>query len=199
MDFSSNSLFKAVGVCDSIETKNRPLLKIKFANKGIDALNLSNILNQKSVQSNIPLYFEYKESPYISYSYTSSVATKIFNYKTSLQHIDFQSLSQNPLPCSCSGSEFLRAPCGHILTGDLNTVRNDKLRDLLRKGVKYKEPVSFSWHQNFDIIKDACEAYARRWAKKEDVERATLFEWIKCLNAESDDLNILSTPDTSPF
>ena len=154
LDISSNRLFKAVRVCNSVETKNRPFLKIKFANKGINALNLSNILNQKCVQSNIPPYFEYKESLCISYSYTSSVATKIFNYKTSLQQIDFQSLSQNPLPCSCSGSEFLYAPW----PGDLNIVQNDKLRDLLRKGPKYREPVLFSSHQNFDIIMDAYEA-----------------------------------------
>ena len=32
LDISSNSLFKAVRVCDSIETKNQPFLKIKFAN-----------------------------------------------------------------------------------------------------------------------------------------------------------------------
>ena len=71
--------------------------------------------------------------------------------------------------------------CGHIVTGDLNIVRNDKLRYLLRKGPKYREPVSFSWHQNFDIIMDACEAYARRWAKKEDVELDTLSEWIRSI------------------
>ena len=52
---------------------------------------------------------------------------------------------------------------------------------LLRKGSKYREPVSFSWHQNFDIIMDACEAYARRWAKKEDVELDTLSGWIKSI------------------
>ena len=171
--------FKAVRVY--VEAKNRPFLKIKFANKGIDALNLSNVLNQKSVESTIPPYFEYKESPCISYSYTSSVDTKIFNFKTSLQQLDFQSLSQNPLPCTCSGSDFLYDPCGHIVTGDLNIVRNDKLRVLLHKGPKYIEPVSFSWHQNFDIIMDACEAYARRWAKKEDVELDTLSEWIKSI------------------
>ena len=28
---------------------------------------------------------------------------------------------------------------------------------------------------------DACEAYARRWAKKEDVELDTLSEWIKSI------------------
>ena len=29
-------------------------MKIKFANQGIDALNVSNILNKKAIQSNIP-------------------------------------------------------------------------------------------------------------------------------------------------
>ena len=203
LDISSNRLFKAVRVCDSIETTNRPFLKIKFANKGIDALNLSNILNQKSVQSNIPPYFEYKESPCISYSYISSVATKNFNYKTSLQQIDFQSLSQNPLPCSCSGSEFLYAPCGHIVTGDLNIVRNDKLRDLLRKGPKYREPVSFHGTRTSTLS----WMHAKRTpdgGRRKRMSNSTLFlnglsRSVMCLNAESDDLNILSTSDTSPF
>ena len=60
-------------------------------------------------------------------------------------------------------------------------MRNEKLRDLLRKGPKFREPVSFSWHQNFDIIMDACEIYARQWTKKEDVELDTLSEWIKSI------------------
>ena len=51
----------------------------------------------------------------------------------------------------------------------------------LRKGPKVREPVSFLWHQNFDIIMDACEVYARQWAKKEDVELDTLSEWIKSI------------------
>ena len=55
------------------------------------------------------------------------------------------------------------------------------LRDLLRKGPKFREPVSFSWHQNFDIIMDACDIYVRQWAKKEDVELETLSEWIKSI------------------
>ena len=139
------------------------------------------MVNQKSVQSKIPPYIQYKESPCISYSYTRSVASKIFNYKASLQQIDFDGLSQNPTPSSCCDSEFLYAPCGHIVTGDLSIVRNQKLKDVLRNGPKYREPVSFSWHQNFNIIMDACEEYARRWAKKEDVEVDTLSEWVKSI------------------
>ena len=55
LDISSSGLFKAVKVGEPTETK------AKFANKGIDALNLSNMLNQISVQSKIPPYFQYKE------------------------------------------------------------------------------------------------------------------------------------------
>ena len=128
LDISSNRLFKAVRVGEPSETRRRPFLKVKFANKGIDALNLSNMLNQKSVQSKIPPYFQYQEWPCISYRYTRSVASKIFNYKASLQQIDFECLTQNPTPCSCCDSEFLYAPCDHIVTGDLSIVRNQKLK-----------------------------------------------------------------------
>ena len=54
--------------------------------------------------------------------------------------------------------------------------------NVLRKGPEYREPVSFSWHQNFNIIMDACEEYARRWAKKEDVEVDTISEWVKSIS-----------------
>ena len=135
-DISPNRLFKAVRVSTPTETRNRPFLNVKFVNKGIDALNVSIILNQKFVQNTIPPYFQYKESPCISSSFTRSVATKIFNYKASLQQIDFRCLSQDTPPCNCSDSQFLYSPCGYIVTGDLNIVRNIKLRFLLNKGQK---------------------------------------------------------------
>ena len=73
------------------------------------------------------------------------------------------------------------APCGHVVTGDLNIVRNEKLRDLIRKDPKIREPDSFLRHQNFDIIIDACDVFAWQCAKKEDVELDTLSEWIKSI------------------
>ena len=62
------------------------------------------------------------------------------------------------------------------MTGHLSIAQNEKLRDLLRKDPKLREPVSFSYHQNVDIIMDVSESYARIWVKKEDVEIDTLSE-----------------------
>ena len=75
--------------------------------------------------------------------------------------------------------EFCYNPAGHIITGDLNIIRISKLRDILSKGPKYREPRSFNWKQNSKLILDSIEEYARRWAKKEDVEVDTLSEWVK--------------------
>ena len=52
------------------------------------------------------------------------------------------------------------------------------------KDPKYREPVSFLSHQNFELIMDAREEYAGQWAKKAnktDVDVDTLSEWVKSI------------------
>ena len=191
LNISSNRLFKAVTVGEPRETRNRPFLNVKFANKGIDALNVSNILNQKSVQNKIPSYFQYKESLCISYSFTRSVASKIFSYKGSLQQLAVQGLSQDPPLCNCLDSQFLYAPCGHIVTGDLNNVRNIKLTDLLNKGPKYREPVSNSWQHNFALswmhVKSMPDGGQRKKTSKLTLFRSGSSRSPTFLNVEFDD------------
>ena len=129
--------------------------------------------------STIPAYFKNQSPPIISYSYSFPIAPKIFNYKNVLQGLNTENITRNPSACSCKASEFCYNPAGHVITGDLNIVRISKLRDILSKGPKYMEPRSFTWKQNSKLILDSVEEYARRWAKKEDVEVDTLSEWVK--------------------
>ena len=55
------------------------------------------------------------------------------------------------------------------------------MRKILSKGPKYREPQPFTWKQNFKIIMDSVEEYARSWSKREDVSTSTLSEWIKAI------------------
>jgi hypothetical protein len=50
-------LFKPVR-SEPLHDSNRKFLHIPFANKGIDAINISNILNRKEVVKEIPPYFK---------------------------------------------------------------------------------------------------------------------------------------------
>jgi hypothetical protein len=58
MDVAHHRLFGPRIIDESELKKPRKFLHLKFDNKGIDAVNVNNILNHKKVQSCIPPYFK---------------------------------------------------------------------------------------------------------------------------------------------
>jgi hypothetical protein len=180
LDISKRRLYTAVR-SDLPVQDNVSFLKLRFANKGIDAINISNILHHKDVQKKIPNYFKNHTQPKVSYSYTGSIATKVFNYRQTLTDISAYDIIKSPPTCDCSTSPFRYGPHNHVITGDLNIVNNSKLKNILSKGPKYREPQSFTWKKNFKLIMDSVEDYARRWAKREDFKLDTLSEWVKSI------------------
>ena len=64
-------------------------IKLDFINKGIDPVNLPSILRSKSVIETVPTYFKEKEPPIISYTYTKTIANKIFNFSSTLSDLDY--------------------------------------------------------------------------------------------------------------
>ena len=55
------------------ENNRKHFLKVKFHNKGIEMINLSGILRSRQVKSTIPVFFEHKEPPTVSYKYTKTI------------------------------------------------------------------------------------------------------------------------------
>ena len=79
LDISHYRLFKPLK--SDVPAENpKHFMKIKFLHKGIDAINLPQLLRSQSVMDKIPAYFKHKEPPIISYQYTNTVANKLFNF-----------------------------------------------------------------------------------------------------------------------
>jgi hypothetical protein len=67
MDVAHHRLFGPPRIIDQRELKKpRKFLNLKFDNKGIDAVNINNILNHKNVKSCILPSFKMKSTPCIS-------------------------------------------------------------------------------------------------------------------------------------
>ena len=81
-------------------------------------------------------YFKDKEPPIISYQYTNTVASKLFNFSSTLSILDITNYLSNPQHCQCNTSKFCYEPHGHVITGDLMVIENVKLRELVAKGPK---------------------------------------------------------------
>ena len=130
-------------------------IKLDFINKSIDTVNLPSILRSKSVTETLPTYFKEKGPPIISYTYTKTIASKIFNFSSTLSNLDYHQFHNNPSSCECNTSSHLYEPYGHVITGDLSIIPNSKLRDLIAKGPKYREPCKVDWDKNLSLF---CEA-----------------------------------------
>ena len=115
-------------------------MKIKFLNKAVDAINLPALLRSTSVIDKIPVYFGDKEPPIVSYEYTGTVASKLFNFAPAISNFNVSEHLSNPQTCQCKKSTFCYESHGHVITGDLRVIENAKLRELVAKGPKYREP-----------------------------------------------------------
>ena len=115
----------------------RSFLKLKFIKKGMDDVNLSNILHHKRTCEKVPQYFQNKSPPVISYKYSNTVAAKILNFSATVMSIDIDDFIKSPPSCDRASSPFRYAPLGHVITGDFGIIPNENLKRLLLKGSNY--------------------------------------------------------------
>ena len=58
--------------------------------------------------------------------------------QTIIKDIDFGMGTSN-MTCSCSSSRFLYTPANHVITGNLDIVKNTELHNLINKGPSFRE------------------------------------------------------------
>ena len=138
----------------------------------MDCINLSSIFNDYKIQQLIPPYFDNLETPLICYKYKNSIRNMIFNYSNVTKDIDVQ--ENIPNTCKCNESKFRYDPCGHIITGDLNILKDKEVINLLRKGPKYRIPSKIDWKECRKVIMDALTSYCKSWIKREKADGKSL-------------------------
>ena len=165
LDIANYRLFRPVR-SDVPAEKPKHFMKIKFLNKAVDAINLPALLRSTSVTDKIPVYFRDKEPPIVSYEYTSTVASKLFNFAPTLSNLNVSEYLSNSQTCQCKKSKFCYEPHGHVITGDLRVIENAKLRELVAKGPKYREPNRVNWKAIETMFLESIDLYAKKLVQK---------------------------------
>ena len=149
-------------------------MTVRYHNKGIEMLELPKILHIKSVMNTIPQFLSNRKPPRVSYSYTKTIASRVFNQKKVVEKLDFDSGTED-MQCDCSTCKYCYEPAGHVVTGDLSIIRDATLRALVEKG-----PAEF--HYLEDVYRRAVAEYKCKWLKKEGVDIRVLNEWEHKVN-----------------
>ena len=176
LDIASYRLFRPIR-SDVPAEKPKHFMRIKFWNKAVDAINLSALLRSTSVTDRIPVYVRDKEPPIVSYEYTSTVASKLFNFAPTLSNLNVSEYLSDLQACQCKESKFCYEPHGHVITGDLRAIENAKLRELVAKEPKYREPTRVNWKATETMLLESINLFAKNWSKRKQVELKYLSEW----------------------
>ena len=90
-------------------------------------MNLPRILHDKNIVGAVPLFVEHREPPIVSYKYANTIYNSIFNFKSVIKCIDFD-VGTTYMICNCHSSKYAYAPAGHVVTGNLEIVKDCELR-----------------------------------------------------------------------
>ena len=93
----------------------------------------------------------------------------------------------NTLPCHCSDSTFINPDHGHVLTGDLNIISEPKLRSLVAKGPKYREPLPFSCNKAKAEIVTGLDSCIDKWSGKYKISKNVFQDWKGNVMSKVDD------------
>ena len=116
--------------------------------------------------------------------YTNTVASKLFNYSSAVKEFDSNLFFNGGYSCDCESSDFIYQPCKHVLTGNLDIIPNEKLREIFSKGPKYREPRTINFQADLRIIFDALEEYVITWSKREKTDPSVLSDWLHLIKTK---------------
>ena len=168
-----------------VNNSKRQYMNVLYHNLGMDMLNLPRTLNCKKVMMAVPNYLRNTPPPVVSYTYTKTIAGKIFNHRKVVEELDMDN-GTDDIKCNCSSSSYRYEPCGHIVTGDLSIIRDVTLRNLIKKRPSYREQNNIDWKVNEKTSKEAVSRYYQKWAKAACVDKRVLRDWkeamYRCIN-----------------
>ena len=154
--------------------KRRLNFKLLFVNKALDMINLPLIFRNKELKSfvnfcNIP-------EPSVQYQYRSGIGSKLFNYNQTSNNFN----SLDDIECVCRDpyfQNFINDDCDHVACGNFSIFKSSKLRNLVEKGPKYREPANL----DFDLAKDSIlkylDQFVKSWADSEQYDVQCFIGW----------------------
>ena len=105
----------------------------------------------------------------VVYSLSQPIRSRILNYKKFVSELDLDGFNENKdsIKCHCFqyDNKFLNNDRKHILTGNLQIIKNNKLRKLFSKGPKYREPAKINFETARETIKSGIEYFIKAFLK----------------------------------
>ena len=180
LDMIETKLFKP---STPIEQRKTPKYKLNlpFVNKALDYINLPQILRCDTVYQEAPQIVNQSDIPMVVYFLGKPVRSSLLNYNKFVSTLNLDNFCNNNenVPCCCLNYDrkYIDPHHGHILTGNLDIINNNKLRKLFTRGPKYREPAKLDWEAARTEIITALNTYFSNLSESKGVSAICFSNW----------------------
>ena len=126
--------------------RERVVIVVSYDCRNIEYLNIPSVFGNKRIRRLLPDKVRSAHPPRIFYKLVKPISLRICNYSRLLSSLSLSDISNiSTSACICSSKpDFIYAPFGHIVTGDLNVIDDVHLRNVMARGVKFRIPQFFA-------------------------------------------------------
>ena len=126
---------------------NEIRVRLDYSTKMIDCINIHSMLSSNKIKSKIPQNYKVGDIKVI-HKYNHPIGNRICNYNRCLENLTEDDILDN-YRCICERNnnhrnigEFVYAPVGHVITGNLNILDKlgnyNQLKQVMKYGYKYR-------------------------------------------------------------
>jgi len=183
LDIIDTKFLSKISPTSTTKISPKNVCVIHFVNKGINLLHLSSIFKENSVVNHLPEILKTEENlPKVTTSLSPSIRNKVLNYKDvvssiNLNIVDNKYVVDNMPQCHCHLSNFCDDHHGHIVTGDLRVIENNKLRKLLTKGPNFREPTFLNFSKCLQAVHTGVTEFVDNTITKFNLKKGSLDNW----------------------
>ena len=165
-------------------------LVIDFEHKYIDSLNIPQLIRNQELISCFPLDETY---PKISFKYSQTLGSMVFNYAKFSKELHIENLEQ--YECECENNVFKDEFHNHIVTGDINVLEDNELKNIFKYGSKFRLIPKLNLRNILANISNSINVYIHRLSFRFNVNIGHFNEW-KAKLLETIRNKIAVTPNT---
>ena len=150
---------------------------LELTHKIIDDINMNALLKDKDLRSLIPSEAK-KTDICLVFKFGPTIARKTLNYNQVLKDTDDLTWEEiEALNCDCADSDMADPVHGHIISGNLELIKNEELRELLAHGTKFRELPLFDMDKIKAGIKSSVNSLVTGLAKKHKISPLRFAAW----------------------
>ena len=115
------------------------------------------------------------------YNLNLSVRSNLFNYKPFVLHLYIDEFLKDPTSMKCCSNKydnsFINNHYSHIITGNLNIVNNERLRQLIFNGLKYGELKQICFEKAREEIQTGIDLFIDKISNDKDIHKNHFLKW----------------------